>query len=79
MKPFSFGDHINGDWERYKYCPLCGEKRAGSCKCLASDSSCPNNHHWYNDWETNTIHPGVSPNHRPAYQKDHERMMELVK
>lgn len=29
------------------HCPVCGEEREWSCRCMRSDSGCKNKHEWH--------------------------------
>ena len=46
MKPYSYGDEFDRDWEHYSLCPQCGSEWEAQCKCRMSHRVCYRGHRW---------------------------------
>lgn len=55
-------------WESFQKCPVCGEKRTSSCRCMRADSRCPNNHEWHNCTVHNVVVIGPSDHSGDTYR-----------
>lgn len=49
----------------YDFCPTCGVKFSGQCRCFRSDRFCPNGHHWHRCPVHKTTVVGESDHSKP--------------
>jgi len=49
----------------YDFCPTCGEHYTRTCKCMKSDRTCPNGHHWHMCLKHNKTVIGKSDHSKP--------------